>query len=187
MNEFRPKLKIDIDGTVEMEAPNIELPKQLPKMDWIDLRAERDIRAAEEALDSVKTMVTDLRRCYQKAAQDVAALTADNWKDEQLQLLKRERDKAREDMYRGFPITKEELTAINNWQTKHDTEVHNNPKQYHGASGGGYTFVFYPTGIGTAGDCICSTCKSRAIKEYGVDYYKYLKEMGGVFEFQGLG
>lgn len=31
-------------------------------------------------------------------------------------------------------------------------------------SGGGYEYNFYPTAIGTSGVCICSTCRSKAIR-----------------------
>ena len=67
---------------------------------------------------------------------------------------------------------------------QHDTVVHNNPDQYHGASGGGFEFVFYPTGLGTAGDCICASCKRSCIRKFGTMWYEECIAMGGIFEFQ---
>lgn len=179
-----PKLKIDYGCTIETERPQVQPTK---KFDWIQYSADKDIAEAEKALDSVKSMVSDLRRRYADAAKQVRDISDEKWKDRQLEQLKAERDQAVRDSQRGFPITEQELQAIHKWQQEHDTNVHNNPKQYHGASGGGYSFVFYPTGLGTAGDCICSSCKSRAIREAGALWYDKLKELGGIFEFQELG
>lgn len=182
--DFEPKLKIDYGCVVENQRSTTQ---PHPAFDWIQYSADRDITKAEKALDDIKEMVSDLRRKYARAAQEVKDLTDEKWKDTQLQKLKKERDRALEDSYRGFPITEKELITITTWQKEHDTNVHNNPKQYHGASGGGYEYVFYPTGLGTAGDCICSACKSRAIREAGALWYDKLKELGGIFEFQELG
>lgn len=172
------------------DIPELVIPdynQEEPKFDWITYNADSDIRKAEEALDSVKKMVTDLRRKYASAAHDVERLRSENWKDEQLLSMQKTVQEAVSDMNRGFPISKEELASIHEWMRNHDTKIHNNPNQYHGASGGGFEFVFYPTGIGTAGDCICSSCKHRSIKEHGENWYKNCKESGGVFEFQRLG
>lgn len=158
-----------------------------PKFDWITYNADLDIKKAEEALDSVKQMVTDLRRRCASAAQEVEKLRSENWKDDQLLSMQKKVQEATSDMNRGFPISKEELASIHKWMKNHDAQIHNNPNQYHGASGGGFEFVFYPTGIGTAGDCICCSCKHRAIKEYGEKWYNNCKESGGIFEFQKLG
>lgn len=172
------------------DIPGLVIPDynpEKPKFDWITYNADSDIKKAEEALDSVKKMVTDLRRKYASAAHDVERLRSENWKDEQLLSMQKTVQEAVSDMNRGFPISKEELASIHEWMRNHDTKIHNNPNQYHGASGGGFEFVFYPTGIGTAGDCICSSCKHRSIKEHGENWYKNCKESGGVFEFQRLG
>ena len=173
------------------DIPDLVIPDYYPErpklFDWITYNANSDIKKAEEALDSVKKMVTDLRRKCASAAHDVERLRSENWKDEQLLSMQKIAQEAVADMNRGFPISKDELESIHQWMRNHDTQIHNNPNQYHGASGGGFEFVFYPTGIGTAGDCICSSCKRRSIKEHGENWYKNCKESGGVFEFQRLG
>lgn len=152
-----------------------------------DFVAQIHEKEIDKLINELHWQLNSLVRMNADARQRNQELLDEHFKDETLAKLKAERDKAVKDSYRGFPITESELKAIHAWQKKHDTEVHNNPNQYHGASGGGYSFVFYPTGIGTAGECICSSCKHRALKEYGMDYYTHLREMGGIFQFQELG
>ena len=113
MDTFVPKLKIDIDGTVEAECLDVELPRPEPqKFDWIQHTAERDIREMEEALTLLGNHLEHMRW---RAAQDSKALEElrqEKWRDEELQDMKRQRDEAIQDNYRGFPITKEESDKI---------------------------------------------------------------------------
>lgn len=76
--------------------------------------------------------------------------------NEEIKELKR---RLREETYKnlnGFPITEEEVKAIEEWQKKHEKEVHNS-SSYAGAIGGRYSYHFVPTSIGTSGTikCIC--------------------------------
>ena len=92
-------------------------------------------------------------------------------------------------MRRGFPISAKESEAISAWKKEHDANEHGNPNQYHGASGGGYNYEFYPTGIGTFSRCVCSSCSNRAFREAEGDIKKYenlLKQYKGVFEFDDV-
>lgn len=188
IDNFKSKIKIDIDGTVEADCPEVELPKPKPQQfDWIHHVAEKDIREMQEALNVIGNHLEHMRWRAEQDSKAVEELRQEKWRDEQLQDLKRQRDEALEDTHRGFPITKQQMRDINEWQTQHDTVFHSNPNRYHGAAGGGYEYTFYPTGIGTSGECICCNCKSHAIAEAGVNWYKKLKEWGGVYEFQRLG
>ena len=110
-----------------------------------------------------------------------------------MQDMKKQRDAALADMWRGFPITEKESVAIRDWKKKHDTEVHGNPHGYHGCSGGGYTYMFYPTSIGTIGSCRCDICHQRAMiaacahGSYDRNVYQAeMKERDGIFDFQTL-
>ena len=98
-----------------------------------------------------------------------------------------------EDYHRGFPISKDEAKKIAEWKKKHDEEIHGNSNHYHGAVGGGYTYEFYPTGLGTFGKCICSACKKRAYDDAYKNgffdrnaYEKYMTEHNGECYFQDL-
>lgn len=144
----------------------------------------------------------ELNRENQKLRETNQALQSEHYKDEALaaaqklaeNALEREQE-ARKSMYRGFPISEAEQTAIREWQRKHDAEEHKNPHSYHGAIGGAYSYTFVPTSIGTSGECYCDICKARAMEEAACPnghfdkaiYSQYLKEHNGSFEFQEIG
>lgn len=113
---------------------------------------------------------------------------------EEMQKMKKRLKEMESDYYRGFPISESESKAISEWKKEHDTKEHRNPNQYHGCSGGGYSYEFYPTAIGTSGVCICGTCRRLArdavykTGKYDAEVYKkYMKDHNGEFEFQELG
>lgn len=88
-------------------------------------------------------------------------LKDEHYKDSEMQRMKTELKKAKDDLYRGFPISKEEEEKIKEWQDKHDAEAHGLKtlkERVHagGCIGGRYTYQFVPTGIGTVGEIICS-------------------------------
>lgn len=80
-----------------------------------------------------------------------------HYKDVELANMKEEVKKARKDLVRGFPISEKELTKINKWQKEHEEEFHGG-RMNNGAAGGGYEYIFYPTGIGTFGTVKCCVC-----------------------------
>ena len=78
-----------------------------------------------------------------------------------MQRMEVELKKAKEDLYRGFPISEKEQEKIREWELKHDAEKHGlkTSKQRamgHGCIGGSLTWRFTPTSIGTIGEVICS-------------------------------
>lgn len=81
----------------------------------------------------------------------------EKYKDNELQKMKQELKTMREEYYRGFPISKAEKERINEFMIKHN-ETHGS---YHGCSGGGFTYIFYPTAIGTSGVVRCDRCKEE--------------------------
>lgn len=88
-------------------------------------------------------------------------LKDEHYKDSEMQRMKAELKKAKEDLYRGFPISKEEEDKIKAWQLKHDTEKHGlktmaQRVMEHGCIGGSLTWCFTPTSIGTVGTVVCS-------------------------------
>lgn len=103
-------------------------------------------------------------------------------------------DEMSADYYRGFPISESESEMVSKWKRNHDATEHANPKGYHGCSGGGYSYVFYPTAIGTSGVCVCDVCRTKAYRaafatgEYDRKTYRqYMEEHNGEIEFQELG
>lgn len=115
-----------------------------------------------EAIDVVKMLFEAANEEIRNLKAELSALKEEKWRDEELQKMQNELKAARLDMSRGFPITKDELEQINKWKKLHDTKIHNNPDGYHGTAGGGYTYEFYPTGIGTFASCYCNTCREKA-------------------------
>lgn len=76
-------------------------------------------------------------------------LKDEHYKDSEMQRMEAELKKAKEDLYRGFPISEKEQEKIREWELKHDAEKH-------GCIGGSLTWYFTPTSIGTIGEVICS-------------------------------
>nr|UVY61648.1 MAG: hypothetical protein [Bacteriophage sp.] len=88
-------------------------------------------------------------------------LKDEHYKDSEMQRMKTELEKAKDDLHRGFPISKEEEEKIKEWQLKHDAEKHGLKTMEQrlragGCCGGRYTYQFVPTSIGTIGEVICS-------------------------------
>jgi hypothetical protein len=150
------------------------------------LKDEKDIN---EALNIIKENLTRARKTEKELREQLKEAKDAAYASKEMSEMKAELERMRTELHLGFPMTAAENKAVALWQAKHDAEVHNNPNQYHGCSGGGYEFVFYPTAIGTAASCICSRCKYKAIKEAkdSREYAKLLKEYDGEFEFQELG
>ena len=143
----------------------------------------------DEYLHAIKFNLQQNKKLENQLRDRIKELEDEHYKDIRLQELIEELDKVRADARRGFSISTKEGEAIAAWKQKHDTEQHNNPNQYHGASGGGYVYEFYPTGIGTFGSCICSFCKNRALHESQGDIAKYsnlLEEWNAEFHFTDM-
>ena len=88
-------------------------------------------------------------------------LKKEAYKDSELASMKKELEKAKEDLYRGFPISEEEEKSIEEWRLKHEAEAHGRDTlekrlSAHGAIGGRYTYIFTPTSIGVIGEIRCS-------------------------------
>lgn len=161
------------------------------------LSNEEDIA---EAFESIKQSILWHKDSADTLREKVNYLESENYKDEELQNMKKQLQKMKEDYYRGFPMTKEQLDSILKWKKKHDATEHGNADGYHGAIGGGYTYEFLPTSIGSFGTCFCNICKNKAIiagatantpaaKKNGFDkevYNDYLEKHNGSFDFQDI-
>lgn len=144
------------------------------------------LNAIKRNLLSKEDTIAYLREELKKAKDETYA-------SEEMTRMKEELDRTRKSMYRGFPIEEDEDEHIKDWQHRHETLYHKNPKGYHGAIGGGYTYKFYPTSIGVVGTCYCDICHREAtiaaVKDGRYDtenYLKRLKELDGSFAFQDL-
>ena len=170
------------DEIIEV-VPDLNIPEDIARSFFHD----RDIKLVEDKIEDLKQILLSLTHNNDRLQRQFNELYEEKWADTTLQNMKKELEQVKQNMYRGFPITETEEKKINNWILKHDEEVHNNPRHYHGVSGGGYEYVFHPTGLGTIGYCICGSCKTRGLKEKGEKYWDYLKEHNGYVEFGDFG
>ena len=104
--------------------------------------------------------------------EEIKKLKEENWKDEELQAMKEEMKLMKAEYYRGFPISESEEKAINEWQRKHEEEVHGlktnkDRLRAGGCIGGRYSYHFYPTSIGTSGVVKCSCGAEFEFRELG--------------------
>lgn len=88
-------------------------------------------------------------------------LKDEQYKDSEMQRMKAELKEAKEDLYRGFSISKEEEEKIREWELKHDAEVHGLKTMKQrlragGCCGGRYSYHFIPTSIFTIGIVKCN-------------------------------
>lgn len=159
-------------------------------------------KTIEDYLLNIKELSKSKDNQIQKLKAENAQLKDKNYKDNELDSMKKQvesaradREAMRRDMYRGFPITEKEKEAIYNWSKEHDKKEHKNPRGYHGAVGGSFNYVFTPTSIGTVGVCVCKTCERRAYAAafsdpmigYNRDKYReYMKKHNGEFIFQDI-
>lgn len=174
---------ITSNGEIIEVIPDLETPEEIARSFFHD----RDIKLVEDKIEDLKQVLLMMSHNNDRLQRKFNELWDETWKDNKLQEMKQELERTKQNMYRGFPITEAEEKKINNWILKHDEEVHNNPNHYHGVSGGGYEYSFYPTGLGTIGYCICDSCKSRGLKEKGENYWEYLNEHNGYIKFGDFG
>lgn len=153
-------------------------------MNYIFLRNEEEI---DEMLNKVREQLHSLNKENENLHDQNQTLRDEHYKDKELAEMSKILERMRADYFRGFPISEEEEKKIYEFQKDHDTNFHSNPTQYHGVSGSGYEFSFYPTGLGTISYCICSDCKRRAIKEAGADWWSKMKEWVSFVEFGDFG
>ena len=119
--------------------------------------------AAAQTRDKSAVSAEQLKDICEKLKEENRKLKDEVWKDKKLQDMKEQLDKMKSDYNRGFNITEEEETAIKEWKKKHEEDVHGlmTPMarlKAQGASGGRYSYIFYPTAIGCSGVIRCDAC-----------------------------
>lgn len=106
------------------------------------------VHPLDESIDSIKERFTDLIESNQSLQKRLRELEDEKWADNAIQEMKTKYDQMMKDYYRGFPISEKEQAIIDAWMKDH---IHPS-----GAIGGGHTYCFTPTGIGTFGEVRCS-------------------------------
>ena len=108
----------------------------------------KTIHPLDESLDSIKTRFEELIQANQSLFGRLQELKQEKWADERLIEMKDKLKTMSEEYYRGFPISAEAESRINEWKKNHR---HNG-----GAIGGTFTYEFIPTSIGTIGTIKCA-------------------------------
>ncbi len=117
----------------------------------------------KDALEEITHAYESYENTIEHLREENKKLRDEHYKDAELAAMKSELDSFKEAYYRGFPLTAQEKVQIEEWKKAHDTMEHNNPKGYHGVSGGGFAYIFYPTAIGTPIKCRCNICHKIAL------------------------
>lgn len=154
------------------------------------IESEKDLQGLFHCIEA---NIMDKQKLVEELRADLKEAKSETYKDEELAKVKKQLEELREDTYHSFMISASEAEKVAEWKKKHDAEEHKNPKGYHGVSGGGYTYKFYPTAIGTFWNCTCDTCARKATDaayaggRYNPDVYKkYMEEHNGKIEFDDV-
>lgn len=120
----------------------------------------------DELLQKIKNAFDEKNKKIKVLKNENYELKDSHYRDKELSRLKAELDNAKQDLYRGFPITEDELNKINEWKRKHEEEVHGlktmeDRLEAQGCISGVYEFRFIPTSIGVVGEVICSRCGEK--------------------------
>ena len=123
--------------------------------------------------------ISDLEKCTQKVSDRLVTLEqiinnlkveneqlkSEHYKDDELKQLSEELKQARDDLSRGFEISKEEFDAIHAWKVAHENEKHGGYPCYSGAIGGQYDYIFTPTSIGEICEIKCTCGETFRFRE----------------------
>lgn len=118
----------------------------------------------EESFESIRQHIISVEQANEGLRDALETLRDEKWKDKELQHWKEVADNALDELHRGFGIDQEEADAIRAWKKEHEKNFHNG-NSYRGAIGGGYTYEFVPTSIGTIGTIKCSCGEKYCFRE----------------------
>ena len=173
------------DGSIEIKTPDLHIPESEVENIVRNFLHSRDVKTIENKIEDLRQTLLSLENNNNRLQKRFNEIYEEKWKDNELMEMKLKMERAIRERNYGFPLTEEERNRSYDWQRKHDAEVHSNPEGYHGAAGGGFSYTFYPSGLGTTCDCFCNQCKAKAIREAGEKWYNRCKELGGVCEVVG--
>ena len=117
----------------------------------------------DEALELIKKENNRNEHIINRLREKLRKLRDEYDKDEEIQEMKSEVKRMRADLNRGFPISEKEEKRIEEWQKKHDEEVHGlNTLEMKiaagGCIGGRYSYHFVPTSIFVSCCVKCESC-----------------------------
>lgn len=133
----------------------------------------KTIYPIDECIENLKNLYEYQKTQIEKLVEKNAELSADGWKDKELQDMREQLNSAKNELHNGFGIKPDIKKAIEDWQREH-IKVRHSHTQSRSAIGGEFTYTFSPTSIGTFGTCTCNICQCKIDKE--VLKYAILKQ-----------
>ena len=139
----------------------------------------KNIHSSKEIIDNILNLENYYQGRIESLKKTNEKLQDEHYKDEQLTILKKERDDALMAARNGFSIPQEKYDKAMEWRQQHEHNQHDVPLEeyaYHGAIGGGYTFSFSPTSIGVFATYTCENCnrKARNVSQGDEKFYQKL-------------
>lgn len=127
-----------------------------------------EIYPIKDICKMLENKFSDLSKRVDYYQEEYQKLKDEKWKDSELQKMKEELIKVKQDAARGFLISEDESEAINDWIKDHEKKKHPRPKDAFprgGAIGGCYTYEFVPTSVGIFGSIKCTCGDSFTFQE----------------------
>ena len=130
-----------------------------------------EIPPIDELCEIIKIKFDEYQQIEQKLKNELDRLKDEKWKDEELIRMKQELQTAKREYRNGFPISDDQVEAINEWIENHEKEKHSSKRLFPrgGAIGGSYSYIFTPTSIGVFGTVKC-TCGESFEFQDGTDF-----------------
>ena len=149
------------------------------------------ISTEKEVDESLFQLAWNMKRLLKENDELIAenkSLKSEQYKDAELTKLKSEIDRLRKILNQSFTVNEREKESIEKWYNEHKNKMHNG-RDFN------YVFEFAPTAIATFGDCICTTCRTKARRKGTINdnntlkiqpdiINNYLKESDGDFQFK---
>ena len=131
---------------------------------------------AVETISDVYEQLTEQLQSLRNQCDDLQARLNDQYaNDKEIVRLQEIIDEQDSELQYGFGITKEENEIITEWIKKHNLKEHGSETVYYGAIGGGMTYIFTPTSIGTVCKIKCSCGEEFCFRELWAEKVKYCR------------
>ena len=152
----------------------------------------------DEAIGEIQNIVNNMAGRTERLIEENERLKSEHYKDDELDAMREEVCRCKEDLGRGFPISKEENGAIIDWHINHMKKHHPTNGVFAKYNGCNLVYEFDPTELGTVGTVYCERCRSKALKELGyednysswIEYIhkrqELMKKYDAEFEFQSI-
>ena len=147
----------------------------------------------EELFRCIEANILTKQKEIDRLREELKRTKDETYKDKELANLKAQNDELWETLRHSYIVEEDEYNKICDWQRKHDEIEHKEMGNHRGAVGGGYSYVFYPTSIGTLWHCECDICKRKAMDAAYASgtfdqkiYKKYMDEHNGQINFNDL-